>query len=393
MKYCFAAPAYGLFDPSCGAPFGGAEVRAWLFGTALAARPGTEVAFVAFHDKAVDRERFGDVVVWRQARGPDTGGGLFARACRRVVRALEQRAPGALAVNGERVPREWIRAYRAANADVYCAFGASTYAAGLAEYCRAAGRRFVLFVTSDENLARENTAGNTGLNVYGSRRDLCHYSLTRADLVITQTDRQRRLLQERFGRDSVCIPNPIRLGTEPPPDRAARTHVLWIGKANTVKRPEILLRLAAEFPRARFTMVLNRADAGLYEQTVAQAPPNVEIREQVPYAESDTLFRGASVLVNTSRFEGFPNTFLQAGKFGVPVLSLEVDPDDFIERGGCGIVAGGDCARLARGLAALHDDEARWRACSASIAAYVRAHHDLDRAVERLGRALAELAA
>ena len=382
MKVCFAAPhAYGLFDPASRLAFGGAEVRAWMFGTALARHADTQVSFVAFHDKGIECERFGDVEVRRQRPAQPRG---------RLGRLVDRLAPGALSVNGERVPREWIRAYRAADADTYCAFGASGYAAGLAGYCRRDRRRFVLFVSSDENLAREHAPGDTGLNVYGSRRDLCHYSLTRADLVITQTERQQRLLRQRFARDSITVPNPIRLGTEQPADRAGRTHVLWVGKANGVKRPEIFLRLAAAFPRARFTMVLNRAEAGVYEQTVAAAPANVEIRERVPYAESDELFRGAAVLVNTSRFEGFPNTFLQAGKFGVPVLSLEADPDGFIARNGCGIVAGGDDGRLAEGLAALHDDAARWGACSAAIAAYVRAHHDLDRVAERLRHALAE---
>jgi glycosyltransferase involved in cell wall biosynthesis len=391
MKYCFAAPhACALFDASSRLPFGGAEVRAWMFGTALARRADAQVSFVVYRDKAIERERVGDVLVWRQEREPAPGGSVVSRIFRRITRMLERVRPGALSVNGHRVSPGGIRVFSAVDADVYCAFGASNYAAELAAFCRARGRRAVLFVSSDDNLSRDYAPGDTGLNVYGSRRDLCHYALTRADLVITQTERQREMLKERFGRDSITIRNPIRLGSTPPVESAGRTHVLWIGKADTVKRPDILLRLAAEFPRVRFTMVLNRAVAGLYERTVAQATPNLEIREFVPYAESDDLFRRARVLVNTSRFEGFPNTFLQAGKSAVPVLSLEIDPDGFIARNGCGIVAGGDYRRLAEGLAALHEDEPRWRACSASIAAYVRAHHDLGGAAERLRRALTE---
>jgi glycosyltransferase involved in cell wall biosynthesis len=307
------------------------------------------------------------------------------------VRALRPLSPRTLSINRQEVPRAWTRAYDAAGADVYCAFGASAYAAGLAEYCRARGRKFVLFVSSDNNLSPDNRPGNTALDVYGSRHDLNHYALARADILITQTTRQQRLLRERFGRDSITIPNPIELaGDKPPVEFAGRTHVLWVGKANTVKQPEILLRLAAEFPRVGFTMVLNRSDPGIFDRAIATATPNVTIRDFVPYAESDGLFRDARALINTSRFEGFPNTFLQAGKSGVPLLSLEADPDGFIARHECGLVAGGDYRRLARGLALLHGDEARWRTCSANIAAYVRAHHDLDSAAERLSQALTE---
>lgn len=423
MRYCFAAPhAYGLFDPSSRCAFGGAEVRAWLFGTALARQPDTQVSFIVFHDKSIERERFGEVDVWRHGRAlapdPDSPYALSrffrqtarfpfvqlvrldwrlplavaAHVARLAGRAIEQvRSAGGPSVYGHRISARRIREFKAIDADIYCAFGASTYAAELAEFCRAHGRRLVLFVSSDENLSRDNTPGNRELNVYDSRRDLCHYALTHAHLVITQTAQQRQMLKERFDRESVTIPNPIGLGgKEPLADFAGRTHVLWVGKANAVKRPEILLQLAAEFPNVRFKMVLNRAIGEIFERTVAAATPNLEIREFVPYAESDDLFRGARLLVNTSRFEGFPNTFLQAGKFGVPVLSLEVDPDGFITRHDCGLVAGSDARRLARGLALLHDDEARWRTCSANIAAYVRAHHDPDGAAERLRQALME---
>ena len=87
-----------------------------------------------------------------------------------------------------------------------------------------------------------------------------------------------------------------------------------------------------------FVMVMNRSVPKVWESVVQQLPANVRLLEKIPFSESDKLFEGALVLLNTSEFEGFPNTFLQAGKYGVPVLSLSVDPDEFITQTGCGLV-------------------------------------------------------
>ena len=40
----------------------------------------------------------------------------------------------------------------------------------------------------------------------------------------------------------------------------------------------------------------------------------------------------SKILINTSSFEGFPNTFVQAWANGVPVISLKVDPDNIIKK-------------------------------------------------------------
>lgn len=422
IRICFAAPhAYGLFDQATQVVFGGAEVRAFLLGNALSLLPGTQVSFVVFHDKSVEHERFGDIQVWRQARIAHSDPGNpyalsrylqrtadfpFVRIVRVTWRMLiavalhamailskaitQMLSPAGLSINGHQISPASIRVFDAIDADFYAVFGASTYAAELTAYCRSRKKKLILFLSTDADLSPAYQPHSRQTNVYGSRHDLCHYALMQADLIISQTQHQRKTLLQRLGRDSVVIPNPIELGTSPPPEFSQRRYVLWIGKADTVKQPEILLRLAAEFPEMRFLMLLNRSQPEMFERVSIALPSNVELRDFVPYSEIDGLFRDAWALVNTSEFEGFPNTFLQAGKSGTPVLSLNADPDDFLARNACGFPAGGDYRRLAQELALLHNNESRWRTYSENIAAHVKTHHEIKSVTLRLKQTLME---
>ncbi len=57
---------------------------------------------------------------------------------------------------------------------------------------------------------------------------------------------------------------------------------------------------------------------------------NLDYVGAIPYHRIAQYFDNASIFVNTSPREGFPNTFLQAWGNGTPVVSLDVDPDEII---------------------------------------------------------------
>ncbi len=56
--------------------------------------------------------------------------------------------------------------------------------------------------------------------------------------------------------------------------------------------------------------------------------------------EINRILGESHILVNTSDYEGFPNTFIQAWLHEVPVVSLHVDPDDLLTRRGLGFHSG-----------------------------------------------------
>jgi hypothetical protein len=93
-------------------------------------------------------------------------------------------------------------------------------------------------------------------------------------------------------------------------------------------------------------VIANKVDERSFRELLEDAPANVVILESVRPSELHNEFAGAIALLCTSELEGFPNTFLDAGCFGVPVLSLGIDPDGMITREGGGVVTNGDLAAL-----------------------------------------------
>ena len=62
--------------------------------------------------------------------------------------------------------------------------------------------------------------------------------------------------------------------------------------------------------------------------------------------EINTIFGYSHILVNTSQYEGFSNTFIQAWMRGVPVVSLNTDPDGLIESKRLGYFCNGSYDKL-----------------------------------------------
>ena len=108
----------------------------------------------------------------------------------------------------------------------------------------------------------------------------------------------------------------------------------------------------------------------------------------MPASEIENYFMDARLFVNTSSFEGFPNTFLQAGKCGVPVVTMNCDPDNFISRFECGLVSGDDQESLTLAVSKLLSDDALYERSSKSIREYVLKFHDHDTIIKELGEIL-----
>jgi glycosyltransferase involved in cell wall biosynthesis len=243
-------------------------------------------------------------------------------------------------------------ALMAADADVYYQSPAGAFTGITAWFCRMTGRKFIFRVASDSDCEKEHSR----IRLWRDRR-LFDFGLHRADLVAAQTQVQARMLREHHDIDAPVI----NMLVEPPARGSAEVRkdidVLWLSNLRDLKRPELVLELARQLPHVNFTLAggpLPGAAGQTYFDDVKAAAarlPNVTMPGPVRYAETGAWFDRASLFLNTSSIEGFPNTFLQAWIRGVPVVSF-FDPDGLIRRLQLGAVSSSidDMRESIRGL-------------------------------------------
>ncbi len=299
---CFISPYIRAYlEPGAETHVGGAQRQQYLLATMLKER-GHRVSFVSFESDGATRERIDGFDVWNTL--PATND---------VVAA-----PKALA--------KIFRTIRRIDADLFYVRGNPPLCI-LASYCSALlDESLVFVVANDSNVELSKLSAHHGMFDYSVPKLAYIDAVGRADRVVSQTDYQRDILDDVFGIPSTVVPN----GYTVPPDDAVlppseRSHVLWVGSLDPEqKRPEQFLELAERLPAVEFRMVGWSEDVDYRNEIIdrADALPNLTFEGFVPPDEIDQYYRRAIAYVNTSAYEGFPNTFLEAWRFAVPVVAL-----------------------------------------------------------------------
>ena len=290
------------------------------------------------------------------------------------------RSPGMRGIKGLRFIHphmtDVVTALRRIDPDIVYFRTAGFRAAAVAWYARLARKPFVYACASDLELLADAKEPSTRRDAY-----LFRLALRYADSVLVQNVRQRQLLKDNLGREGVILPNcywESGAGAG-----AADGHVLWVATVRPLKSPEVFIELARRHPTRRFRMVggpsQNAAERDTFERIRAAAAtvPNLEFVGYVPFRDVGKHFDHASVLVNTSQTEGFPNTFLQAWIRGVPTLSF-VNPE--VTAGESGTIACADLDELASRIGSLTG--MRWEQASAACKAHFGRVHSVEAALE-----------
>ncbi len=343
---------------------GGAQYQGHLLAEELARRPGVEVTYLA-RDVPPDAATTYDVPY--AVRSIGTWAGIRRRAALFDVRGL------------------WSTLH-ALQPDVVYQQMRQSYTAVCALYARQTGIPFFFQIASDLDLIRrwvpERLSANLPLDVAESIAGI--WGLRRASHVIAQTARQSRVLCERFGRKSAAVVRnfqPLPAGLPQKIDRPVE--VFWVANIKEVKRPELFVQLAESFigrDDLKFTMAGRPSQfGGRYRPMMERIArtPNLEYLGELPIEGVNQRMAEAAIHVNTSSYEGFPNTFIQAWAQGAVVATMVVDPDE----GGMEKLGIGICAGSFEGLRMTIDQLARSperrRAIAERAFAFAHANHSL----------------
>jgi glycosyltransferase involved in cell wall biosynthesis len=256
------------------------------------------------------------------------------------------------------------------------------YTAVCAYYAQRAGIPLVFHAASDPDADgrwfRKQLSANTLLDLLEVA--VGNWGLRRAAHVIVQTQLQGTLLRRGFGRDpSAVIPNSQPLPRELPKKLAEGLRVLWVSNIKEVKRPKLFLELAEQFGHRNdieFWMVGRPGCHRSIKPTMSAIRRSTRIRYfgELPIEHVHDLMAQADVFVNTSSFEGFPNTFIQAWSRGAVVASLAVDVDGGLEARGIGYCTG-NMPRLAEVISRLADSPGLRREIAERAFAHVWQEH------------------
>jgi glycosyltransferase involved in cell wall biosynthesis len=336
-KICFVSlPARGAFIPGAAGRVGGAEVQVRHLTTYIAAQAGFEAHVIVEDSGQAEREVVDGVNLWRLDQ-PKERASAMGGAWRKIGSAASL----------------WRR-IRSLRADAYVQFSAGAET-GIAEHAaHSVGAAFVYMIASDSECKPPWSRGG------GIIPRLFRRGLARADAVIAQHSAQQEAARQALGRETVVVPSVFPfLPFEP----SSGTLVLWAGRCSSPKRPDLALQLARALPGVHFLIAAPPSDheEALFERirTEAGACPNVEFLPGVAHREIAGLYRRAAILLNTSDYEGVPNTFLEAAAYGLAIVSLNADPDGVLTKEGAGICAEGDFGRFEHVVRHLSADATR----------------------------------
>jgi GalNAc-alpha-(1->4)-GalNAc-alpha-(1->3)-diNAcBac-PP-undecaprenol alpha-1,4-N-acetyl-D-galactosaminyltransferase len=204
----------------------------------------------------------------------------------------------------------------------------------------------------------ERINGATNLCIPWMWRVLRIATYWRADAVITQTPDAARWIAKLCGVKAITIPNPLR--ALPDADSPRDSIVLAVGRLTRQKGFDLLIRafsgIHPEFPTWRLVIIGAGPELSTLQRLREQLMLGECIEFRSPVKDIESWMSRAGLVVQPSRFEGFPNVIMEAMGMGAAVISADCrsGPAEIINDGVNGrLVPVEDVATLAQVMSEL----------------------------------------
>jgi glycosyltransferase involved in cell wall biosynthesis len=209
----------------------------------------------------------------------------------------------------------------------------------------------------------------------------------RADEIVSQTADAAAWVELNCRKTAIVIPNPLRRLPDPESNRSPL--ILGVGRLAKQKGFDVLLKafaqVAFDFVDWRIAII----GIGPEYEHLSQLRDNLSLSDRVDFIgqvrDVESWMARAGLVVQPSRFEGYPNVVLESMGMGAAVVCTDCrsGPSDLIRDGvnGC-LVRVDDVDALARAMAELMADQSRRRSLGRA-AIRVRETHRQDRIMAR----------
>lgn len=208
-------------------------------------------------------------------------------------------------------------------------------------FCKLLGITHIIRISNDNLLDKRlmNTASK-------AHQFFLFWGLRTCDVILSQNEYQYQTLKARFPNKRILkIHNPIIIDKT---HLASKTehekgYFAWLANFRFQKNLRLLHEIASLLPNEKFK-VAGSPNKNIDEESFTYLQklkelPNVEILGPVRRDSLYSFLKNAKYLLNTSRYEGFSNTFLEAMVAGTPILTTPaVNPDKIISKNNLGIV-------------------------------------------------------
>ena len=271
--------------------------------------------------------------------------------------------------------------------DIVIHRGASRSLYFLSKLCRRKHIKLIMFGASDVNFVpgKGRVAGST------HNTELYQKALSRIAYFVTQNNEQQVALLKYYGKSSLVLPN-IWLQNDVAEQISEKHYdAIWISNLRPLKRAEWFVSLAKECLQYQFAIVGGPSKIEYYNQIEQSASDvkNLSFLGPKSFIEVNALLSQSRILVCTSEFEGFPNTFLQAWAHNVPVIST-VNPSHIITEYSLGYCVS-DVSELKAKFIEMVNDDAEYKRMQSNVVKYFSEAHSAEIAYTKLMKYLSAL--
>lgn len=204
--------------------------------------------------------------------------------------------------------------------------------------------------------------------------------------LITQNTYQKRFIATHYQINSVNLRSGFPLPNNKKPNNK---YILWVARSDSWKNPYLFIYLAKKISQEKFVMICpysKNISKDQYQDIKNQAKKvkNLQFIEFVKFTDVNEYFKNAKLLINTSDYEGFSQTFIQALINSVPIVSLNSNPNEFLEKYNCGYCSRGDIKVLEERISIFLSNKLLQKSLSDNSYKYAQTNHDIKDSVLKL---------